>query len=416
MSTEKNNEQLQQELIEANERFRLLYASIPIGYFTCDDDGMCTSANPTWREIYEASVEESITKKWFDWICEDERVSIVNEWQKAVAARKKYQKDFRIVTAKNNVRWVHLVFSVLISDRGVQYSGTVNDITERKVKEEQRIAMERELQQSHKMESIGTLAAGIAHEINTPIQFIGDNVRFLSDAFNDVLKVLNMYKKEMLLCKEGKCNKESMDATVKKENDIGIDFLSEEVPEAIKQTFEGLERVRKIINAMRDYSHIGVDEKVHCNINKAIESTVTVARNEWKYVADVKFDFDESLPEVPCFLSEFNQVVMNILINATHAIKDVIGTSSNKKGTITIKTYCENNSICISISDTGTGIALENKSKIFEPFFTTKAVGKGTGQGLSLAYRVIVEKHKGKIFCESELGQGTTFKIVLPRE
>ena len=176
---------------------------------------------------------------------------------------------------------------------------------------------------------------------------------------------------------------------------------------------EGLERIAKIVRAMKEFSHPSV-EKGATDINRAIESTITVARNEWKYVADMVTNFDPDLPPVPCLKGEFNQVILNILVNAAHAIADLSGSGSDVKGTITVSTRHDDQWVETRIADTGPGIPDEIRTKIFDHFFTTKEVGKGTGQGLSIAYNVVVNKHGGTISVDSTVGQGTCFIIRLP--
>ncbi len=192
-----------------------------------------------------------------------------------------------------------------------------------------------------------------------------------------------------------------------------LDYVTEEIPRAIAQTTEGVERVAKIVRAMKDFAHPGSDEKVPVNLNAAIESTVTVSRNEWKYVADVKTDLDPDLPPVPCLLSQLNQAMLNMIVNAAHAIAETVKVAG-QKGLITIASRRDGDAAEIRITDTGTGIPEEIRPKIFDPFFTTKEVGKGTGQGLAIARSVVVGKHQGTIAVESEVGKGTTFIIRLP--
>jgi signal transduction histidine kinase len=191
-------------------------------------------------------------------------------------------------------------------------------------------------------------------------------------------------------------------------------YLEDEIPNAVQQTLNGVERVSTIVRSMKEFSHPGVDEKTPVDINKALESTITVARNEWKYVAEMETDLDPSLPLVPCLPGELNQVFLNVLINAAHAIGDVMGDGAKRKGTILVSTRVEDSSVEVRIRDTGCGIPEHIRSRVFDPFFTTKAVGKGTGQGLAIAYSVVVEKHGGSITFESEKGRGTTFVIRIP--
>jgi signal transduction histidine kinase len=195
---------------------------------------------------------------------------------------------------------------------------------------------------------------------------------------------------------------------------VDLAYLTEEVPRAINQTLEGVDRVTKIVRAMKEFSHPGVKEKTLADLNKAIENTVTVSRNEWKYVADMITELDSSLPAVPCLVGEFNQVVLNIIINAAHAIQEVVGRDSGRKGTIRVSTHHDPDWVEVRIGDTGGGIPEDIRSRIFDPFFTTKGVGKGTGQGLAIAHSVIMDKHGGTLHFETEMGKGTTFFIRLP--
>jgi PAS domain S-box-containing protein len=281
------------------------------------------------------------------------------------------------------------------------------DITENKI-------LEGQLAQAQKLESIGQLAAGIAHEINTPIQYVGDNTRFLQDAFSDIRQLFENYGELLQATKDGSVANDLIQQVESATDEADLTYLMEEIPKAIQQTLEGVERVSKIVRSMKDFSHPGTKEKTSMDINKAIESTVTVARNEWKYVAEMVTDFDHSLPLVSCLPGELNQVFLNMIINAVHAIADVVRDGSQGKGTITINTSQNGPWAEIRISDTGTGIPKEIRSKIFDPFFTTKEVGKGTGQGLAISRSVVVDKHGGKISFDSEIGKGTTFIILLP--
>jgi PAS domain S-box-containing protein len=281
------------------------------------------------------------------------------------------------------------------------------DITEK-------LTLEMQLAQAQKLESIGQLAAGIAHEINTPIQYVGDNTRFLNEAFKDLFTLLEKCKDLLEANKSGEVTGDLLEQVETAAREADLDYLVDEIPTAISQSLEGVERVAKIVRAMKDFSHPGTAEKQAVDLNKAIENTITVARNEWKYVAQMVTDLDPSLPLVPCRPDEFNQVILNIIVNAAHAIAEVVGREPTEKGTIGVKTCRNGDWVEISISDTGGGIPEEIRSRIFDPFFTTKEVGKGTGQGLAISHSVIVDKHGGAIDFETEPGQGTTFLIRLP--
>jgi signal transduction histidine kinase len=274
--------------------------------------------------------------------------------------------------------------------------------------------MEIQLRHAQKMESIGQLAAGIAHEINTPTQFIGDNTRFLRDAFTDLQKLLETYVRWMAAAQTGSVPPALLAEVESARETADVDYLSEEIPKALGQSLDGIERVTKIVRAMKEFSHPGTAEKTALDLNRAIESTLTVCCSEWKYVANLVTNFDTSLPPVPVLPGEFNQVVLNIIVNATHAIADVVGDGRNGKGTLIVSTRRDGEWVEVRLGDTGTGIPESARAKVFDPFFTTKGVGKGTGQGLAIAHNVIVEKHGGTIHFETETGKGTTFIIRLP--
>ncbi len=282
--------------------------------------------------------------------------------------------------------------------------GTIEDITQRK-------KLEGQLLQVRKLESIGQLAAGIAHEINTPTQYIGDNTRFLRESFNDIADMISKYNS---LLETDNISPDSISGLKQAMEEIDIEYLLDEIPHAIEQTLEGIDRVAEIVQAMKEFSHPGVEGKTAVDLNKAIKSVIAIARNEWKYTSEMKTQFDPELPLVQCLPCEFNQVILNIIINASQAIIEVVGNGSKEKGTITISTQKDGDWVEIRISDTGPGIAEDNRDKIFDPFFTTKEVGSGSGQGLSIAHSIVVDKHGGTISLDTKIGKGATFIIRLP--
>jgi signal transduction histidine kinase len=272
------------------------------------------------------------------------------------------------------------------------------------------------LTQAQKLESIGQLAAGIAHEINTPTQYVGDNVRFLQTSFEDINRVLRQYELFKEAFQEGRTGDSLIQKVDEAIQEADLDYLTEEIPKAFQQTLDGLDRVSRIVHSMKAFAHPGKEEKVLTDLNRAIETTLVVARNEWKYVADVQTDLEPSLPLVSCIPGEINQVLLNILVNAAQAVAEVVGDGANGKGTITITTRRDNSWVEIRISDTGKGIPEGVRSRIFDPFFTTKEVGKGTGQGLAISHTAIVGKHQGSLSFNTEINRGTTFIIRLPLE
>ena len=321
----------------------------------------------------------------------------------------KHYSDVRFVRADGKDGYLDVVVTPVKDQEGclTGYLFLATDITQRKT-------LEAQLLQAQKLESLGQLAAGIAHEINTPIQFIGDNTRFFEVAFS---RFSNVVAKSRVLVDELKNGNLMDELIVEIETAIKkgkVDYMSQEVPSAIEETLAGIDRVAEIVSAMKQFSHPGSKEKSLSDINQAILDTINVARNEWKYIAEMEKDLDPELPMVPCLIGEMNQVFLNMIVNAAHAIEAAKKSDPGREGRISISTRVVDESVEIRISDTGTGIPEEIKAKIFDPFFTTKEVGKGTGQGLSVAYGVVYDKHNGSIEVASEPGKGTTFVIRLP--
>ena len=312
-------------------------------------------------------------------------------------------------TASGESIWISAT-KVPIRDAAGQVNGLVGvsrNVTERQT-------MEAQLRQAQKLEAVGQLAAGIAHEINTPTQYVGDNTRFLQDSFQSLVELLRNHQTLLQARPDHPAGPKFLAQAQEHLAAIDLDYLLTQIPAAISQTLEGIERITKIVRAMKEFSHPGGKEKTFADLNHAIETTVTVARNEWKYVAEMALDLDPQLPLVPCFLGDFNQAVLNLVVNAAHAISEVAGQKSGAKGRINVATRHLGDGVEIRVSDTGAGISEHLRPRIFEPFFTTKPVGKGTGQGLSIVYGAIVKRHGGSVAFESKVGQGTTFILRLP--
>lgn len=260
------------------------------------------------------------------------------------------------------------------------------------------------LLQSEKLAAVGQLAAGIAHEINTPAQYVGDNIRAIKDFFGSMTRLLAFYRQ--ILSERD----EWLEQINEQENREDLAFILDDAPQALEQSLEGVSQIVQIVQAMKGFAHMGHSRASHININLALENTLLVARNSYKYLADVETRF-AALPDIECFPGELNQVFLNIVVNAAHAIED----AGKGRGRITIETLALEDEVEIRISDTGTGIPEDIRGRIFEPFFTTKDVGKGTGQGLDIAYRIVKQQHRGSLEFVSEMGVGTTFIIRLSR-
>jgi PAS domain S-box-containing protein len=277
------------------------------------------------------------------------------------------------------------------------------------MQERERMAIELRLAQ--KLESVGRLAAGIAHEINTPIQYVGDSVAFLQTAAADLSALRAEYRRTIERLAENEPAQSVLPPLNDLEARLDLEFLSAEMPKAFERTLDGVERVAAIVRAMKEFAHPDGAVQSYADLNHALQTTLTVAANEYKYHARIDTRFEE-LPLVNCNVGELNQVFLNLIVNAAHALVEAGKDAST--GCITIVTAAAGDQVTISIEDNGCGIPQENLDKVFDPFFTTKPVGLGTGQGLAIARAIVAEKHGGRISAHSVVGSGTTFTIQLP--
>jgi signal transduction histidine kinase len=277
---------------------------------------------------------------------------------------------------------------------------------------EVRERVEQDLRQAQKLEAVGRLAAGVAHEINTPVQFVGDSIEFLRDATKDLMGVVERLRTvERAVLANAPALEAAIAARAAAEA-ADLPYVVENVPKAFERAAEGLTRVTTIVRSMKEFAHPDRKEMSAVDLNRALEATLVIARNEYKYVAELETDFEE-LPPVMCHIGDVNQALLNIIVNAAHAIADVVK-GGGERGRLVVKTWRDGNDALIAIRDSGTGIPEGIHDRVFDPFFTTKPVGQGTGQGLAIAHSVIVDKHRGQLSFVSEPGVGTTFLIRLP--
>jgi two-component system NtrC family sensor kinase len=270
--------------------------------------------------------------------------------------------------------------------------------------------LERQVAQSNRLESIGQLAAGIAHEVNTPVQFVSDNTRFVSESVGALLALVD----DVVTASRSDAGDARWDGVGERLATLDLDFLSSEVPLALEQSLEGLDRITQIVRALKDFSHPG-QGLVDADLNRAVESTVQISRSEWKYVAELHLDLDPTVGLVPCYQGELKQVVLNLIVNAAHSIAERRAADpAAPVGQITVSTHAAGEDVTIVVADDGTGMTPEVQKRMFDPFFTTKEVGRGTGQGLSLAYASIVNHHGGSISVESTPGNGAAFTVTIP--
>lgn len=379
----------QMELRAAHTKIERLFDAIPFLLVSLTPEGMVTRWNPVAEELFRVKKNEAEGRSL-------KSCPIPWEWDKISAGmadcmdnnRTIPLEDLKLKYPDEEERILGLTVVPIQRDVDAQ-AGLIllgADITGKRLAESLSV-------QAQKLESIGQLAAGIAHEINTPLQYISDNVHFLQKAFATIQPLLQ----------------ESGAATAQAE----IDYLMQETPLAIQESLEGLGRVAHIVMALKEFSGPSSGEKTYININQALQTALTVSRNEWKDVAEIETELDQSLPPVMCSPGEINQALLNIIVNAAQAIAVKIKQEGFHKGIIAIKTSLDRGEVVISISDTGIGIPDGIQSRIFDPFFTTRDVGEGMGQGLTIARAIVTHRHQGSLTFESECGKGSTFQIRL---
>jgi len=396
----------QKALLESERRYRALVETLNEGLFVANSDGRFTYANRRFCDLLNLPPGRVVGRSIRDFLDEDNQKILEKQGLSGGGDR-----SFELVWNRADDRKVYTLISPTRHGEGNEPSledfAVVTDITERK-------GLEKQLFQAQKLESLGQLTAGIAHEINTPLQYVGDNTRFVMDAFTDLTAALRLHEEVLSAARAGTLSPEKIRLVDEAVDLLDVEYLRREGPKAMAQTLEGIELVSRIVRSMKQFAHPGPETKTPTDINQAIETTITVARNEWKYMAEIHTAFAPDMPLVPCVSGELNQVILNMIINAAHAIADVTRKGAREKGVIAITTSHDGEWAQIRIADTGAGIPEDVGNRIFDPFFTTKEVGQGSGQGLAIAHTMVVDKHGGTIEYESEIGKGTTFFIRLP--
>jgi signal transduction histidine kinase len=405
-------EQMAQRVREDEERWKLALEVNNVAVWDFDALSRTVIGSKRWSELWGTADADTQRKRSgiplpIQKINADELPQFLHDWYELLAGTRPAIETGIHVLVLDDYRYMRLRGRVVERDASgtaLRVVGTLVDIHDAR-------RMQMQAANASKLESIGELAAGIAHEINTPTQYVGDNVRFLGDVFATLEQCVN----ELATLSEQQRDSipsASIRSCVQKAD---LPYLREEIPKAIAQSLEGVQRIAKIVSAMKEFSHPS-QEQTPTDLNHAIANTLTVATNEWKYVAVVDTQLDSTLPLVPVVPGEFNQVILNMVVNAAHAIAETRVQHPTRMGIIRIITRRLPDWAEISISDDGCGMASNIHDKIFDPFFTTKPVGKGTGQGLAIAHNVIVKRHHGTIGVRSEPGIGTTFTIRVPLE
>ena len=370
--------------------------------FHLDQDDRLVSLTPTWSHLSGFGVVRSLGAHLEGFFLAEDRENF-RLWLREVRSNPiPPVAQCRLGRLTGDNVMVEVLARPLTDERNrvLGVVGVIADVSDRN-------AREIEAQHLQKLEALGRLSAGLAHEINTPIQFVGDNTRFLAECNETLLNLVRAYRKALNPSSEPMSWPERYVEIEKAEAEADIEYLWMESPLAVEQSLDGIERVASLVRAMKTFSHPGSAEQAPADLNEALRATVTVARNQFRDVADVHLDLDE-LPAVVCNIGDLNQVFLNLVVNASDAIEE-----TGEHGKITIRTKPDAEHVVIAISDSGVGVPASLRRRIFEPFFTTKTVGRGTGQGLALV-RAVVDRHAGTIAIDSEPGMGTTFAIRLP--
>ena len=396
--------QAEEALRKSEKKYRTLFEDSRDPVAISTREGKLVDVNQAYLDLYGLTREEITDFNALQlWANTDDR----SRWGQELE-QKGSVKDFEVRHLKKDGTEIGCQFTTTVQRAHdgsvVGYQGIVRDVTEKR-------KLQAQILQSEKMASIGQLASGVAHEINNPTGFVSSNLNTLSDYQNDIFSLIKEYKKLIADLKEAMATAEypgsipeQMKQIVALESKVDINYILDDIPNLIKESQEGTERIKRIVMDLKDFAHPGEQKLKYANINKNFDSTLNIVWNELKYKTTVTKDYGE-LPKVQCYPQQMKQVFMNLLLNAAQAVE--------KKGEIRIVTRAVDGQVEIAISDTGSGITKENLSKIFDPFFTTKDVGKGTGLGLNIAYNII-QRHKGTIEAHSEVGKGTTFTIRIP--
>ena len=406
---------------DAQRTLERVYERLPVMMYAANSTGKIVDVNTYWLKRLGYKKEQVLGRSSADFMPTGDNAERRRVWAQLMRGEEVTDWQMQYVSAAGELI-DGLLYGAPVLNAKLELTGaiaTVFDVTELRAAERARDQLETELRLSQKLEAIGQLAAGIAHEINTPSQYVSDNLSFLQDAVTNLLPLLDAFQPLLeLAAKSVEAKAAPLGAiddyrTLLKDADL--EYIRGEIPLAIQQSRDGVAQIKKIVLAMKEFSHPGADEKEPVDLNRAVEATVMVARNEWKYVAEVELDLGEQIPVIEAIPSAMNQVVLNLVVNAAHAIEETRG-ADGAKGKITIATRHNGEFVELSVADTGCGIPQENVARIFDPFFTTKKVGKGTGQGLAIVRRVVIDRHGGLIDVQSKVGEGTRFIVRLPIE
>ena len=379
--------------------------SLSQGILIADENDNVVHMNQAYIDIYEIAENRLPTQATTQDVCD--RITVLKD--DTYEHQSEEDDDVLPVIRLSNDRYVMQSYKALSTGGHVWLETDITSIIKAEEKNRQ---LEHELLQAQKMESIGTLAGGIAHEINTPIQYIGDNLRFIGESAGDMMNFFNKYDALKRDLSDKDVHLDTLKQCEDAFEDADIDFLLEELPSAIDQSQQGVKHVSNIVLAMKEFAHPTSKDKNTVDLNRIIERSVTVCKSEWDPVAEMDLKLDENLPLIMGYESDLNQVILNLVVNAAHALEG----ETDGNGRIGIETLTASGKVIVKVSDNGCGIPEHALEKVFEPFYTTKEVGKGTGQGLAITHDIIVRKHEGEINVKTEEGVGTTFSIFLSEQ
>ena len=412
-SLDKSNQDLisetasRQEVEGAHSRSEQLFRSIAENsadlIAVVDQSGHRIYNNPSYERLLGYTKEELKETISFQQIHPDDRTVVTRAAQQALETGVGQIVEYRMQRKDGTYISLESHGSFIRDSRGEIEAFVISarDVSDRRM-----------AQQTEKLSAIGQLAAGVAHELNTPVQYISDNVTFLGDAWKQVDAAIAL----CLTAAHASITSDSHSSPVTPSAGPPEDWawLRREVPKAISQSLEGIRRMSKILAAIRRFSHTGGGEREYVDLNEALDATLTVAQNQIKHLAEVQTDYQTDLPRVECYCDEMNQVFLNLIVNASHAIRDASTQQARERGKLIIRTRQIDHEVQVEIQDNGTGIPLIARARVFDPFYTTKQVGEGTGQGLTICHDIVTQKHRGRIWFDTEVDKGTTFFVRIP--
>lgn len=385
------------------------------GILVVDEHGRMIEVNRAAKAMFGRAQDNTVGARVLDWI-EQDSWSVCETAEASRIEADGYQRseiwhEVQGRRADGSCFPLEFVITRLDLSEGDHRIWILRDLTQQREAEAVQKALEHDLQRAQRLEALGTMAGGVAHEINTPVQFIGSNLAYLSDVFGDLLTVVDSYRDLRSSALAGVDLTDALAKAAKVEEEADLDGLMADIPDAIAQTEEGVARVSKIVEAIKEFAHSGSETQTVIDVNRTIDSTIEVSRGAWGCFADVTTSFADDLPSIVGDPGKFQRVILNLIMNAAQAIEEHDATS---KGVIEINTRLDGHNVAIEVKDDGCGIPKHLHERVFEPFFTTKDVGKGTGQGLALSFKTVTEHLGGSISLASDKGRGASFVVRVP--